>query len=78
MHSIMEGIFRDSLEYRHRYKRWPVGMCYYADMGRAGYGDAAANRLARVYKLEDLLRLALQFDHYRERLSVLAREYLLH
>jgi hypothetical protein len=67
------------LEYRHRYKRRPVGMGYYADMGRAGYRDAAANRLARVYKLEDLfLRLALQFDHYRERLSVLVWEYLCH
>ena len=41
--------------------------------------NAAANRLARVYKLEDLfLRLPLQFDHYRERLRVLAREYVFH
>ena len=36
-------------------------------------------RLARVYKLDDVfLRLAFQFDHSRERLTVLAREYLFH
>lgn len=75
----MTGIFRESLEYRHRYKRRPIGVRYYMDMGRVGYRDAAANRLARAYKLEDVfLRLALQFDHYRERLNVLAREYLFH
>jgi hypothetical protein len=75
----LTGIFRDSLEYRHRYKRRPVDARYYADMGRVGYRDAASNRLARVYVLDDvLLRLALQFDHYRERLNVLAREYLFH
>jgi hypothetical protein len=75
----LTGIFRDALEYRHRYKRRPVDARYYADMGRVGYRDAASNRLARVYALDDvLLRLALQFDHYRERLNVLAREYLFH
>jgi hypothetical protein len=75
----LTGIFRDSLEYRHRYKRRPVDACYYADMGRVGYRDAASNRLARVYALDDVfLRLALHFDHYRERLNMLAREYLFH
>lgn len=75
----LTGLFCDWLEYRHRFKRRPVDARYYADMGRAGYRDAASNRLARVYKLDDVfLRLALQFDHYRERLSVLAREYLFH
>ena len=52
---------------------------YYADMGRIGYRDAASSKLARAYKLDDIfLRLALQFDHYRERLDVLARDYLFH
>jgi hypothetical protein len=75
----LTGIFRDALEYRHRYKRRPVDARYYADMGRAGYRDAASNRLARVYELEDVfLRLALRFDHYRERLNMLAREHLFH
>jgi hypothetical protein len=74
----LTGIFRDSLEHRRRYKRRPVDVRYYADMGRV-YRDAASTRLARVYKLDDVfLRLALQFDHYRERLNVLAREYLFH
>jgi len=73
----LTGIFRDALEYRRRYKRRPVDPRYYADMGRVGYRDAASNRLAKLYKLDDVfLRLALQFDHYRERLNVLAREYL--
>lgn len=73
----LTGIFRDALEYRRRYKRRPVDARYYADMGRAGYRDAAANQLAKLYRLDDVfLRLALQFDHYRERLNVLAREYL--
>jgi hypothetical protein len=73
----LTGIFADWLEYRHRYQRRPVDARYYADMGRTGYRDAAANRLARAYELEDVfLRLALTFDHYRERLNVLAREYL--
>jgi hypothetical protein len=75
----LTGIFRDSLEYRHRYKRRPVDARYYADMGRVGYRDAASNRLARVYALDDVfLRLALHFDHYRKRLNMLAREYLFH
>lgn len=75
----LTGIFRDALEYRHRYKRRPVDARYYADMGRVGYRDAASNRLARAYKLDDIfLRLALRFDHYGERLNVLAREYLFH
>ena len=75
----LTGLFCDWLEYRHRYKRRPTDARYYADMGRAGYRDAASNRLAKVYELDDVfLRLALQFDHYRERLSVLAREYLFH
>lgn len=73
----LTGIFADWLEYRRRYRRRPVELRYYADMGRAGYRDAAASRLARAYRLEDVfLRLALRFDHYRERLNVLAREYL--
>lgn len=75
----LTGIFSDALEYRHRYKRRPVDPRYYADMGRVGYRDAASSRLAKIYKLEDVfLRLALEFDHYRERLNVLAREYLFH
>lgn len=69
----LTGIFREALERRRR--SVPPG--YYADMGRAGYRDAAASRLARAYRLDDVfLRLALLFDHYRERLNVLAREYL--
>lgn len=73
----LTGIFPDSLEYRHRFKRRPVEPRYYVDMGRAGYRDAASNRLAKAYKLDDVfLRLALVFDHYRERLNVLARDYL--
>lgn len=73
----LTGLFPDVLEYRHRYRRRPVDARYYADMGRAGYRDAASNRLARAYELEDVfLRLAMMFDHYRERLNVLAREYL--
>jgi hypothetical protein len=75
----LTGIFRDALEYRHRYKRRPVDPRYYADMGRVGYRDAASSRLATAYKLDDIfLRLALRFDHYQERLNVLAREYLFH
>ena len=73
----LTGVFADWLEYRHRYQRRPLDARYYADMGRAGYREAAASRLARAYELEDVfLRLALTFDHYRERLNVLAREYL--
>lgn len=73
----LSGVFRDALEYAHRYRRRPVSPRYVADMGRAGYRDAAASRLARAYGLEDVfLRLALRFDHYRERLNRLAREYL--
>ncbi len=41
-------------------------------------GPVSSGKLS-VYKLDDVfLRLALQFDHYRERLNVLAREYLFH
>jgi hypothetical protein len=73
----LTGIFGEALNYRQRYKRRPVDARYYADMGRVGYRDAASNRLAKVYRLEDVfLRLALQFDYYRERLGVLAREHL--
>jgi hypothetical protein len=73
----LTGIFRDALEYRARYKRRPLDARYYADMGRVGYRDAAASRHAKTYQLDDIfLRLALHFDHYRERLNVLAREYL--
>jgi hypothetical protein len=73
----LTGIFRDALEYRARYKRRPLDTRYYSDMGRVGYRDAASNRHAKAYKLDDIfLRLALHFDHYRERLNVLARQYL--
>jgi len=73
----LTGVFADWLEYRHRYRRRPLDARYYTDMGRSGYRDAAASRLARAYDLEDVfLRLALTFDHYRERLNVLARDYL--
>ncbi len=73
----LTGVFADALDYRQRYKRRPVGAREYADFGRSGYRDAAASRLARAYQLEDIfLRLALMFDHYRERLHRLAREYL--
>jgi hypothetical protein len=42
------------------------------DRGRRG------SRLAKLYELDDFfLRLALLFDHYRERLNSLARNYLL-
>jgi len=72
----LTGIFADALEYRHRYQRRPADARYYADMGRMGYRDAASNRLARAYDLRDVfLRLAMTFD-YRERLNMLAREYL--
>jgi hypothetical protein len=75
----LTGIFADALDYRQRYKRRPVGAREYADFGRAGFRDAAAHRLARVYQLEDIfMRLALTFDHYRERLHRLAQEYLFH
>jgi hypothetical protein len=73
----LTGIFGDALRYRRRHKRRPLDPAYYADMGRIGYRDAASNRLARLYRLEDVfLRLALQFDYYRDRLNVLAREYI--
>lgn len=73
----LTGIFRDALEYRARYKRRPLDARYYADMGRVGYRDAASSRQAKAYRLDDIfLRLALQFDHYRERLNALARRYL--
>jgi hypothetical protein len=73
----LSGVLRDALEYAHRYRRRPVSPRYVADMGRAGFRDAASHRLAKAYGLEDVfLRLALRFDHYRERLNVLARDYL--
>jgi hypothetical protein len=75
----LTGIFGDALEYRHRYRRRPLDAAYYADMGRLGYRDAASSRLAKDYQLDDVfLRLALHFDHYRERLNLLAHEYLFH
>lgn len=73
----LSGVFGDALEYAHRHRRRPVSPRYVADMGRAGFRDAAASRLAHTYRLQDVfLRLALRFDHYRERLARLAREYL--
>jgi hypothetical protein len=73
----LTGIFPDWLEDRHRNKRRPLDASYYADMGRTGYRDAASSRLAKAYELDDIfMRLALLFDHYRERLNMLAREYL--
>lgn len=73
----LTGIFPNWLEDRHRHKKRPLNAGYYADMGRTGYRDAASSRLAKAYELDDIfLRLALMFDRYRERLNVLAREYL--
>lgn len=50
----LSGIFADALEYRHRYQRRPVSARYVADMGRTGYRDAAASRLARAYELDEV------------------------
>jgi hypothetical protein len=73
----LTGLFPGWLEDRHRCKRRPLGPGYYADMGRMGFRDAASSRLAKAFELDDIfLRLALTFDRYRERLNVLAREYL--
>jgi hypothetical protein len=73
----LTGIFPEWLEERHRFKRRPLKADDYANFGRAGYRDAAASRLAKLYELDDVfLRFALLFDHYRDRLNALARNYL--
>ena len=73
----LTGLFEEWIQHRHRYKRRPVDMSFFTDSGRAYFERAASHPLAREYGLEDVfLRLAMMFDHYRNALNYMAREYL--
>jgi hypothetical protein len=73
----LTGLFLDSIQYRHRYKRRPVDVSFFTNSGRAYFERASSHPLAREYELNDVfLRLAMMFDHYRNALNYMAREYL--
>lgn len=73
----LTGIFPQWIEYRHRYKRRPVDLKFYTDSGRAYFERASTHPLAREYQLRDVFfYLAFMFDHYRQALNHMARQYL--
>ena len=52
-------------------------MSFFTNSGRAYFERAASHPLAREYGLQEVfLRLAMMFDHYRNALNYMAREYL--
>jgi hypothetical protein len=73
----LTGMFPGWIEYRHRYRRRPVNMDYYIDMGRAHFQQAATHRLAGEFGMDAVLfRLAVMFDTYRSGIRHMARDYL--
>jgi hypothetical protein len=74
---------RQFLVYSHigNYTLWLTGLfldvSFLTNSGRAYFERASSHPLAREYELNDVfLRLAMMFDHYRNALNYMAREYL--
>ncbi len=73
----LTGLFPEWIEYRHRYKKRPVDLKFFTESGRAYFERASTHPLAREYKLSDVFfRLAVMFDHYKNALNHMTRQYL--
>lgn len=73
----LTGMFPGWIEHRYRYKRRPVSVDYYVDMGRAHFQQAARHPMAQEFSMDRVFfRLALMFDSYRTGLQHMARNFL--
>lgn len=73
----LSGVCAEWIRHRHRYRRRPLTVEYYATMGRSFYGSAAQNWRASRYGLRDVFhQLSGRFDYYRGGLQHLATRYL--
>lgn len=70
---FLSGYHAAWIEHRHRYKRRPLTLDYYRDMGSIYYGRAAGHRLAAEFEIDDVLaHLAGRFEYFRHGLQDLA------
>lgn len=76
---FLGGVCAEWVEHRHRFKRRPVTVSYYADMGASRFHMASRHPLAAHYGLSNTYReLSLRFAYYREGLQRMAAEHLYH
>jgi hypothetical protein len=73
----LTGLRQEWLEQRHRFGRRPVSPSYYAEFGQSSFDRAAHHDLAHRFGLDDVfLRLAVMFEHYRQGLIHMQRQYM--
>lgn len=74
---FLGGVCAEWIEHRHRYKRRPVTVGYYRDMGASRFHMASRHPLADEFGLTTTYReLAQRFDYYRGGLEKMAAEHL--
>ncbi|TAJ51343.1 MAG: hypothetical protein EPN60_12075 [Nevskiaceae bacterium] len=74
---FLGGVCAEWVEHRHRYKRRPVTLGYYRDMGASRFHMASRHPLADEFGLTATYReLAQRFDYYRGGLEKMAAEHL--
>lgn len=76
---FLGGVCAEWVEHRYRFKRRPVTLSYYADMGASRFHLASRHPLAQEYGLQTTYReLSQRFGYYREGLQKMAAEHLYH
>jgi len=76
---FLAGLCRPWIEHRFAYKRRPVNLDYYRQMGSAYYFSASRHRLAEQLGLHHIFRhLAERFEDYRSGLERLPLGHLAH
>ncbi len=75
---FLSGVCAAWVEFRHEFKRRPVDLNYYRQMGASYFAKAAGHKLAEAYAVHDVLQhLADEFEYFRRGLDGMARQYLL-
>jgi hypothetical protein len=73
----LAGLRAACIEHRHRFKRRPVTLGYYRDMGRAYFSTASRHPRAFELGLERVFhQLAQHFEEYQGALSRMSAQYL--
>jgi len=74
---FVSGFYARAIEHRHRYRRRPVTLDYYRQVGRSFYAEAARNSRATRFGLRDAFtQFAQRFEYYRSGLDRIAGETL--
>ena len=74
---FIAGLRAEWVAHRQRYRRRPLSLSYYCDMGRSFYGSAAVHELAERFSLRRVFRqLSERFDYYRAGLEGLGQKHL--